>query len=49
MWAIEVRDHREEAVMIRRIERPWGEEILFAHTEAYAGKLLNINKANRAV
>ncbi len=30
--------------MIRRIEKPWGEEILFAHTEAYVGKLLNINK-----
>ena len=27
---------------IRRIEKPWGEEILFAHTRNYAGKVLNI-------
>ena len=30
--------------MIRRIEKPWGEEILFAHTERYAGKILRILK-----
>lgn len=29
---------------VRRIEKPWGEELLFAHTSAYAGKLLNIRK-----
>jgi mannose-6-phosphate isomerase-like protein (cupin superfamily) len=29
---------------IRRIEKPWGEEILFAHTPVYAGKLLIIRK-----
>ena len=29
---------------MRRIEKPWGEEVLFAHTAAYAGKLLIIRK-----
>jgi mannose-6-phosphate isomerase-like protein (cupin superfamily) len=28
--------------MIKRIAKPWGEEILFAHTDKYAGKLLLI-------
>ena len=29
---------------IRRIPKPWGEEILFAHTRRYAGKLLRIRR-----
>ena len=28
--------------MTRRIPKPWGEEILFAHTERYAGKVLRV-------
>ena len=28
--------------MTRRIPKPWGEEILFAHTERYAGKVLTV-------
>jgi mannose-6-phosphate isomerase len=28
----------------RRIPKPWGEEILFARTAAYAGKILRIRK-----
>ena len=28
--------------MITRIPKPWGEEILFARTERYAGKILKI-------
>jgi mannose-6-phosphate isomerase-like protein (cupin superfamily) len=28
--------------MIRRVPKPWGEEIIFAHTDRYAGKVLNI-------
>ena len=28
--------------MIRRIPKPWGEEILFAHTDRYAGKVLRV-------
>ena len=27
---------------IRRVPKPWGEEIIFAHTELYAGKILRI-------
>ena len=27
---------------IRRVPKPWGEEIIFAHTERYAGKVLRI-------
>ena len=30
--------------MIRGIPKPWGEEIIFAHTERYAGKILNIRR-----
>src|SRR5262245_65136581 len=28
--------------MIRRVPKPWGEEIIFAHTDRYAGKVLLI-------
>lgn len=30
--------------MIRRVTKPWGEEIIFAHTERYAGKILKIKR-----
>ncbi len=30
--------------MIRKVPKPWGEEILFAHTDRYAGKILRIRK-----
>ncbi len=30
--------------MIRRVPKPWGEEIIFAHTDRYAGKILMIRK-----
>src|SRR5262249_30996989 len=39
---------RPGARVIRRIPKPWGEEILFAHTERYAGKLLRV-KAGHAL
>jgi quercetin dioxygenase-like cupin family protein len=29
---------------MKKIEKPWGYEILFAHTENYVGKVLKINK-----
>ena len=32
---------------IRRIDKPWGHEVLFAHTDRYAGKLLVIKKGHR--
>ncbi len=28
----------------RRIQKPWGEEILFARTESYAGKIIRIRE-----
>jgi mannose-6-phosphate isomerase-like protein (cupin superfamily) len=30
--------------MTRRVPKPWGEEIIFAHTSRYAGKILRIRK-----
>jgi mannose-6-phosphate isomerase len=28
---------------IRRVEKPWGYEIIFAHTDRYVGKILHVN------
>ena len=30
--------------MIRRVPKPWGEEIIFAHTGRYAGKILKVKQ-----
>lgn len=30
--------------MIRKIDKPWGHELIWAHTEKYAGKILHIRK-----
>jgi mannose-6-phosphate isomerase-like protein (cupin superfamily) len=35
-------------VDVRRVPKPWGYEIIWAHTDAYAGKLLHI-KAGEAL
>ena len=32
--------HRE----IRRVAKPWGYELIFAHTDRYVGKILHINE-----
>jgi mannose-6-phosphate isomerase len=29
---------------VRRVAKPWGEEIIFAETDRYAGKILVVNK-----
>jgi mannose-6-phosphate isomerase-like protein (cupin superfamily) len=29
---------------IRRVPKPWGYELIFAHTERYVGKILHVNK-----
>jgi mannose-6-phosphate isomerase len=29
---------------VRRVEKPWGEEIIFAETEKYAGKVLIVKR-----
>ncbi|MFC1991585.1 cupin domain-containing protein [Chloroflexota bacterium] len=31
----------------RRLEKPWGFELLFAHTSSYAGKLISVKKGHR--
>ena len=31
----------------RKIEKPWGFELLFAHTPNYAGKLMSVKKGHR--
>jgi mannose-6-phosphate isomerase-like protein (cupin superfamily) len=28
---------------VRRVEKPWGFELIWAHTERYVGKLLHVN------
>jgi quercetin dioxygenase-like cupin family protein len=33
--------------MIRRVEKPWGHEIIYAHTDRYAGKILFIRAGER--
>jgi quercetin dioxygenase-like cupin family protein len=33
--------------MIRRVEKPWGHEIIYAHTARYAGKILFIRAGER--
>jgi len=27
---------------VRKVEKPWGYELIFAHTESYAGKILHV-------
>lgn len=36
-----------ETTLPRTVDKPWGRELWFAHTERYAGKLLYINKGER--
>ena len=31
----------------RRVEKPWGHELIWAHTERYVGKLLHIKKGHK--
>lgn len=33
--------------MVKRIEKPWGYELLWSHTEHYAGKVIHINAGRR--
>ena len=28
---------------VRRVEKPWGYELIFAHTDRYVGKILHVN------
>jgi mannose-6-phosphate isomerase len=36
-----------EKAEVRRVDKPWGHELIFAHTERYAGKLLFIKAGHR--
>ena len=36
-----------ESENARRVEKPWGHEIIWAHTDRYVGKLLFIRKGQR--
>ena len=33
--------------MPRRVEKPWGYELIFAHTDRYVGKILHIDKGRK--
>ena len=33
--------------MVEKVEKPWGYELIFAHTDKYVGKILHINKNAR--
>src|SRR5262245_46905791 len=32
---------------MRRVDKPWGYELIWAHTERYVGKLLHINQGHK--
>ena len=32
---------------IKRVEKPWGYELIWAHTKDYVGKILHINKGHQ--
>ncbi len=36
-----------EDILPRRIDKPWGFEVLFAHTPKYSGKLIFVKKGHR--
>jgi len=37
----------ENAERVRRVEKPWGHEIIWAHTDRYVGKLIFIHAGRR--
>jgi mannose-6-phosphate isomerase-like protein (cupin superfamily) len=32
---------------VKRVEKPWGHELIWAHTERYVGKILHVNAGHR--
>jgi mannose-6-phosphate isomerase-like protein (cupin superfamily) len=32
------------AVLVKRVDKPWGHELIWAHTERYVGKILHVKK-----
>jgi mannose-6-phosphate isomerase-like protein (cupin superfamily) len=37
----------QDGKLPRRVDKPWGYELWFAHTDRYAGKLLHVNAGQR--
>jgi len=35
------------SISIRRVEKPWGHELIWAHTDRYVGKVMVINSGKR--
>ncbi len=33
--------------LVKKVEKPWGYELIFAHTDKYVGKILHINKGHK--
>src|SRR4051812_38762361 len=42
------RPPRSSPMNVRRVDKPWGHELIWAHTERYVGKLLHV-KAGHAL
>ena len=36
----------DERSVSRRVDKPWGHELIWAHTDRYVGKILQINKGH---
>lgn len=36
-----------EESIVRRVEKPWGHELIWAHTDRYVGKVLHIRAGHR--
>ena len=33
--------------MLKRVEKPWGYELIWAHTDRYVGKVLHVNEGHK--
>ncbi|HLL06080.1 MAG TPA: cupin domain-containing protein [Myxococcaceae bacterium] len=42
-----VQEEREATMTTRRVEKPWGYELIWAHTERYVGKLLHVKQGHK--
>ena len=43
MKSVPERTARSGRAEVKRVEKPWGYEIIWAHTDSYVGKILHIN------
>jgi len=39
--------HESGSLQTRRVEKPWGYELIWAHTEAYVGKILHVREGEK--